>query len=243
MGKVIGFLGFLATLGALAYVGLTAAFRLEVMSIAEVFKYLQPMTMVLLGVGALSLAGGLLGLIRVGLGAGFFAILAGVASLAAASGPLMMKSQAEKVPVIHDITTDTKYPPQFYAAREIRIAKGGLNSTEYNPQDGLKQLEAYPQIKPLKFEREYEEVFQAAKEVLGEMGLEIIATEENAGRIEATATTLWWGFKDDVVVKVNRFTTPVEVNIRSNSRVGKSDLGANAKRIEEIMQRLEEKLK
>ncbi len=242
MGKVIGLFGVLALFGALAYVGLTAAYRLDMMDIGQIFNILQYMTVGLVGLGALSLGGGLLALLRVGAGTGLFALIAGVAALAAASGPMMMRAQSSQVPVIHDISTDIKYPPVYYAVRDIRAADGAHNSTEYNPEDGAKQLAAYPQLRTLSFDKPYEQVFAASIDVLEAMGLEVIDTEENAGRIEATATTIWWGFKDDVVVRVNRFTAPVEVDIRSNSRVGRSDLGANAKRIEIFMRKLEQAL-
>jgi uncharacterized protein (DUF1499 family) len=63
------------------------------------------------------------------------------------------------------------------------------------------------------------------------MGWEIVASEPHEGRIEATATTLWFGFKDDVVVRITPVPGGSRIDVRSVSRVGRSDVGANAERI------------
>ena len=63
------------------------------------------------------------------------------------------------------------------------------------------------------------------------MGWEIVASELAEGRIEATATTFWFGFKDDVVVRVTPTDSGSRIDVRSVSRVGRSDVGANAERI------------
>jgi uncharacterized protein (DUF1499 family) len=68
---------------------------------------------------------------------------------------------------------------------------------------------------------------------------EIVASDAPAGRIEATATTMWFGFKDDIVVRVRpEAGGGSRVDVRSVSRVGQSDVGANAKRIREFIRRL-----
>ena len=242
MSKIVGAIGGLALLAALFYVGLTGAFRMGAMDFGAVFGILGILTPVLLGAGLIALIGGLVVMPGGKMKTGLFSMIGGIAALAAGAGPMMMKMQGDKVPAIHDITTDTKYPPEFYAVREIRIAEESPNSTDYDAAVAEKQIEAYPDLTTRTFEKSYEAVFMAAELTLKDMGLEIVGKEENAGRIEATATTAWWGFKDDVVVRVNRFSTPVEVDVRSKSRVGISDLGANAKRIETFFEVLEQKL-
>jgi uncharacterized protein (DUF1499 family) len=73
----------------------------------------------------------------------------------------------------------------------------------------------------------YARAFAAARA----MGWEIVAAEPAAGRIEATATTRWFGFKDDVVVRVRGTSAGSRIDARSVSRVGKGDVGTNARRI------------
>ena len=63
------------------------------------------------------------------------------------------------------------------------------------------------------------------------MGLEIVAVDRGAGLVEATATTFWFGFKDDIVVRVVGDGEGSKIDLRSMSRVGQSDVGANAARI------------
>jgi uncharacterized protein (DUF1499 family) len=74
-------------------------------------------------------------------------------------------------------------------------------------------------------------VFETALEVAEDMGWEIVASNANEGRIEATATTPWVGFKDDVVIRIRADGPETRVDVRSKSRVGRGDMGVNAKRI------------
>ncbi|WP_404326387.1 DUF1499 domain-containing protein [Aerophototrophica crusticola] len=71
-----------------------------------------------------------------------------------------------------------------------------------------------------------------------DMGWDIVAVEPAEGRVEATATTAWFGFKDDVVVRVRPEGDGSRIDVRSKSRVGRSDLGANAARIRDYLARL-----
>jgi uncharacterized protein (DUF1499 family) len=65
-----------------------------------------------------------------------------------------------------------------------------------------------------------------------------VAADSSAGRIEATATTPWFGFKDDVVIRVAPDPAGSRVDVRSVSRVGQSDVGTNARRIRAYLARL-----
>jgi uncharacterized protein (DUF1499 family) len=94
------------------------------------------------------------------------------------------------------------------------------------------QRAAYPDLRPLAVDRAPADAFDSALAAAREMGWQIIATDAALGRIEATASTPWFGFNDDVVIRV----TSVEgggsrIDIRSASRIGRGDLGANARRI------------
>ncbi len=149
------------------------------------------------------------------------ALIIGIASAAL---PLSYLAQARSVPPIHDITTDTEKPPQFMA-----------NPGGYDAQVGEIQKRAYPQIRPLELAVPPAAAFARALAAAREMGWEIVAVAEKEGRIEAVATTRWFGFKDDVVVRVTPAAGGARIDVRSKSRVGRSDLGANAKRIERFL--------
>ena len=95
----------------------------------------------------------------------------------------------------------------------------------------------YPELQPQRFARPPDQVFAAALATAREMGLEVTAAEK--GEIQAIATTRILRFKDDVTITVGSDST---VNMRSRSRIGKGDLGANARRIADFQARLREYL-
>ena len=149
----------------------------------------------------------------------------------------MLRQTAQTVPPIHNISTDTDDPPQF-----IEIV--ALRGEESNPLDldaqtiAPLQAEAYPWVTPLTMQAAPEAAFAKARAALQDLGVEVVAEHPDQGLIEATATTFWFGFKDDVAVRVRPHPEGALVDVRSVSRVGMSDLGVNAKRIGEILQRL-----
>ncbi len=235
MGKIIGGAGWLALISALCYAGLTLGYRMGIIDLGTVFRTLKHLVMVMLGLGGLAILLGLLGIFTGKVGKGMMAILFGAIALVAASGPIVMEKTAAEVPAIHDITTDTQNPPIFVDLVEIREKDEARNPPEYDTTATAAQLEAYPHLQPAQYVNTYEEVFAVAKSALEEMGLEIVAAVEAEGRLEATATTPWWGYKDDVVVRVVQGETSIIVDVRSKSRVGRSDIGENAKRIDAFL--------
>jgi len=153
--------------------------------------------------------------------------------------PWTWQQRARAAPPIHDITTDTENPPQFVEILPLR--EDAPNSSEYGgPQVAEQQRRAYPDVQPLILAMPIDAAFDRALEVAREMEWEIVAADRQAGRIEATATTSWFGFKDDVVVRVRRSELGARIDVRSVSRVGRSDVGTNARRVREYLSRLEE---
>ena len=148
-----------------------------------------------------------------------------------------------QVPRIHDITTDPADPPQFVALK-------GNRGDYANPLDRTSpadlaelQEKAYPDIGTVTINMAPARVFDAALATARDMGWEIAGTDPQAGRIEATATTLVMQFRDDVAIRVSQTQEGGSaVDMRSVSRVGQSDLGANANRIRTFMVALKQKL-
>ncbi len=161
-----------------------------------------------------------------------------VLALVAISPPFMLFDKAKSVPPIHDITTDTADPPAFVALLPARTA--APNGAAYGGEPVAKQQrEAYPDIKPLVTKDAVAAVTQRAADLARSLGWDVVATDTAAGRVEATATTGWFGFKDDVVVRVRpEASGGSRLDVRSVSRVGRSDIGANAARIREFLSRL-----
>ncbi|NOT39749.1 MAG: DUF1499 domain-containing protein [Alphaproteobacteria bacterium] len=165
-------------------------------------------------------------------------ILALVLAIGAAYMPLNMRATAEKLPLIHDITTDTANPPAFVAIAPLRAA--APNGTDYKT-DPAEQQKGYADIQPLIMaDVAPADLFTRAEATARAMNWEIVAAEAAEGRIEATDTTAWWGFKDDIVIRVAAEGTGSRLDIRSMSRVGKSDLGKNAERVRAFIAKLKE---
>jgi uncharacterized protein (DUF1499 family) len=97
----------------------------------------------------------------------------------------------------------------------------------------------YPALQPQRFSKPADQVFAAALATAREMELEITAQSPEKGEIQAVATTRVFRFKDDVTITVGR---DGQVNVHSRSRIGKGDLGANARRIREFQANLAKRL-
>ena len=146
---------------------------------------------------------------------------------------------AQRVPAIHDITTDTDNPPRFVSILPLR--KNAPNSPEYGgPGIAAKQRAAYPDLAPATFSVPPDKAFERALAAARKMGWVIVDANAAEGRIEATDTTFWFGFKDDIVIRVTPADHGSRVDIRSVSRVGKSDLGKNASRIRKYLKELKQ---
>jgi uncharacterized protein (DUF1499 family) len=158
------------------------------------------------------------------------AAVALVLGLAAAALPWQLQRSARSKPPIHDISTDTEDPPPFVAVVPLR--RGASNPAEYGgPEVAAQQRKAYPDIAPAALPVPPAQAFERALQAARGQGWEIVAADPAAGRIEATDTTRWFGFKDDVVIRIRPDGAGSRVDARSVSRVGRGDVGANAARI------------
>ncbi len=138
---------------------------------------------------------------------------------------------------IHDISTDTANPPAFVDIVALRA--DAPNPADYL-DDGTAetQAEAYPDIQTLVIDAAPDQVFANALSAAEAMDWEIVASMPSEGRIEATASTSFVGFKDDVVIRVQADSDGTRVDVRSKSRIGKGDMGVNAARIREYSAKL-----
>jgi uncharacterized protein (DUF1499 family) len=141
------------------------------------------------------------------------------------------------VPRIHDITTDTENPPEFVAAAKLR--KEGDHPVSYDGAEvAVEQKKAYPDLVPLVVKVPKERVFEAAQAAAAASGLTVVDAVPLEGRIEATHTSFWYGFTDDMVVRIMETPEGTRVDVRSKSRVGRSDLGQNAERVRNFLAKL-----
>ncbi|HMC14784.1 MAG TPA: DUF1499 domain-containing protein [Albitalea sp.] len=163
----------------------------------------------------------------------FAALLLGIAI---GGPPVYMLRLVARLPHIHDISTDLDNPPRFVAVLPLR--QGAHNPPDYDPKIVPQQRAGYPDIAPLLLDRPPAQVFEAAERNARAMGWDIAAAVPQEGRIEATDTSLLFGFKDDVVIRVAPHGSGTQVDLRSLSRVGGSDFGVNAKRVRSYLQHL-----
>ncbi len=143
---------------------------------------------------------------------------------------------ATSYPPIHNISTDTNNPPKFISVLPLRE---GANPVYFNAAElAPLQEEFYPWVRPLTLGISPQDALAKTVVVLNDMGWDMVAQHPQLGLVEATATSFWFGFKDDVAVRVRPHPVGARIDVRSVSRVGQGDLGANAQRIRRILQRL-----
>ncbi len=146
-------------------------------------------------------------------------------------------NEAQKYPPIHDITTDIENPPRFNNIVALRA--DAPNDTTYGDQDkGQTQREAYPDIQTLYLDVEYEEAYNRALQAAKQMPWEdIVTSDQQEGIIEAVDKLAWFGFKDDIVIRIDTAETSSrsKIDVRSVSRIGRGDIGVNAHRIRDYL--------
>ncbi len=188
---------------------------------------------------------------RTGVGRAALALVIPVLALGYAG---YVRNEAASIPPIHDIVSDPGAPLMFSErVLELRAAVPGGNPVEADPRvpDDPRfgaaagqsaralQQNAYPDIQPIMLAQPPAEAFEAALAAARAHGWSIEAADPANGRIEASVRSLWFGFVDDVVVQVSPAEGGSRVDLRSTSRVGVSDLGANARRLRAFQSRFE----
>jgi uncharacterized protein (DUF1499 family) len=238
--SVVAVVGFVVAVGALLMVaGAGPAYRLRLVGLTDAFALLRWGAWMGLGAVLVGLVGGWI--TRPGTHRrGFALTLAAAVIGAVAFGvPFVMLQSAKASPPIHDITTDTDNPPRFTAM--IPLRQGSPNSAEYQGEAiARQQRTAYPDIRPATIAEPPDAAFRRALNAARDLGWQIVAAVPAQGRIEATDTTLWFGFKDDIVVRVAPTAGGSRIDVRSVSRLGEGDLGKNAARIRAYLRRLQQ---
>ncbi len=162
------------------------------------------------------------------------AVAALVVALVVLVVPLNTVRQGAGVPMIHDITTDLQDPPIFVEVPRKRMSSD--NSLDIDAEVLAAQKAYYTDIGPTMLPMAKAEAFELVREAVEASGWKVHAQKANLGYIEATASTPFFGFRDDVIIRVTEQAGTVRVDMRSASRVGLSDLGVNAGRIRDFME-------
>ena len=170
---------------------------------------------------------------RRGFVAAFLAVAIG---LAGAWMPVSWFLWSQQLPEINDISTDVAAPPAMVALLQLR--RGAPNPPAYPGAAAALQRAAYPDIVPVVLPVPPAEAFKRVDHVAMAMGWDVVARAPAEGRLEAIDTSQWFGFRDDIVVRIRAAGTGSRIDIRSKSRAGESDLGVNARRIRDFIARL-----
>jgi uncharacterized protein (DUF1499 family)/NADH:ubiquinone oxidoreductase subunit 6 (subunit J) len=147
------------------------------------------------------------------------------------------QSRREHSPAIHDVTTDLDNPPTFTAVVARRAA--APNRLDRSPGLAQLQRQGYPDLAPVTVSSPLDQTFDRALAAAQSFGWQIVTADKSSGRIEATDTTRWFGFVDDVAVRITSWGTGSRVDVRSVSRTGIGDAGRNAARIRRFLKELQ----
>lgn len=142
---------------------------------------------------------------------------------------------ARRVPPIHDITTSLDDPPHFRAALIARGSHSNPAPDTIAPDVAEKHRAGYATLQPLVLPLNPDQTLDRAVEVARSLRWKVLAVDRTARTVEATATTAWFGFRDDVVVRIRPVPGGSRVDVRSTSRAGRSDAGVNANRIRRFL--------
>jgi uncharacterized protein (DUF1499 family) len=166
---------------------------------------------------------------------GFVSGMLGVClGVAGAWLPVQWAVLSATLPKIHDISTDTSDPPVLSTRRDGTVVPIPYDTRRVADL----QKEGYPDLAPLLLSIPAAEAFARAEKAAAAMGWQIVEADAASGRIQAVAQTLWFGFQDDVAIRIRPTAAGSRIDMRSSSRVGISDLGANAERIRRFFHRI-----
>jgi len=218
-----------AALGLLLLGASGPLYRVGVLSLPNAFTMLRWAAYVGLAAVALAVGPAMLGYARGDRTRVLVAALALLGGAAAFGVPFQWQQSAQSVPPIHDISTDLENPPVFQAVVPLRA--DAPNNLERSALLAQQQREGYPDLAPATLPAPADQAFDRALAAAQDAGWRIVTADKAAGRIEATDTTRWFGFEDDIVVRLTPWGAGTRVDVRSVSRIGRSDVGTNARRI------------
>lgn len=157
-----------------------------------------------------------------------------------------MYRSARAAVAIHDVTTNLDDYPRFYrlTVREDNLAAipdlGRRDLAALPPRERWKAVHriAYPDLETVRIEGEAGDIVRRAEQLARERGWEVVTVDPREGVVEAVATSFWFRFQDNVIVRVRPLSEQpgtAMVDMRSISREGVSDTGANARRIRKFL--------
>ncbi len=236
--RLIWIASLIALLAALVVASAGLGYRFELWGLGTAFGILRVGTFAAIAGLVLALAALIAALVRPPRILAAVPAVALVATAIALYPTFEMRRMAQGTPPINDITTDPTDPPPYDAIAGLRGR--GDQAVQYpGEQFATQQRDAYPDIQPVITDLAPDQAYRQALAAAQASGWAIVGEDAEQGRIEAVDRTLWFGFKDDIVVRVRAEGERSRIDVRSSSRVGRSDLGTNARRIRTFLKQLE----
>lgn len=148
------------------------------------------------------------------------------------------------LPRLNDVSTDIDIPPTFSRSRAALAARDGRVPPDVDRETRERQRAAYPNVTPILLDMTAEEAFDLARRTAHSLGWTIIEQTPpggrvGTGRIEALQRTTILRFVDDVTIRIRPHAEGARIDLRSASRLGQHDLGANARRIRRFADELQ----
>jgi len=171
--------------------------------------------------------------------------LAGLAvALAMLAWPGYLLARATQQPMLNDVSTDLADPPQFSRSSRVLAARGPRVPTPYTPTTRDLQARFYPFLQTIVLDLDADQSWRLVQKAVTARGWRVLEQVSAGGRsgvghIDATERTLLFGFTDDIAVRVRPAGGKTRVDVRSASRFGSHDFGANARRIQAFAQDLQ----
>jgi hypothetical protein len=183
---------------------------------------------------------------RFGLHGAGQALLGFVLALGLLAYPAYLTALAFALPRLNDVSTDLAAPPSFLHTARTRAA--GVDAERPPPDDKARaaQQKAYPDLQTVKLEMDALEAYRLALSVATDLGWRIVDLQPpnpaggGSAAIEALDRSLFFGFPSDIVIRVKPGATSTAVDVRSTSRVGGHDFGADAARVRKFVAALKE---
>ena len=151
--------------------------------------------------------------------------------------PRQDRRLALALPMMADVTTDFASPPAFMISAKARAARVGVTPPAWNPADEALQQDAYPKVQPILVDLEPTQAYQLVLRVTKDLGWKIVDANppnlrvDGVAQIEAIARSPVFGFADDIAMRVRPLASQTRIDLRSVSRVGRQDFGANARHL------------
>lgn len=210
------------------------AYRMNLWSMATSFQIIKFTGYISIAVLVLSVLIGLFSLFKKEFSLAKRCAVIAVLVAIPAIGLVMQAAKAKSLPFLHQVTTDTVNLPQFNAVVALRGEKSNPLAYDREKLAPL-QLAAYPKLKPIISQLNKDQAYAKALDIALSLGWEVVAEDPQQGLIEAVDTTALWAFKDDIAIRVQAVGATSIIDLRSISRIGKTDLGANAARVEKFI--------